>query len=141
MRCKQCEGRASFGSLQLGGDKTVLEQIHVKTPSYRSEWTLTSGFSGRGDPLFLRLRFTLDDNDGDFDCLASVTFEAQPPGSDVFAVLGSDAVVPFFFTRASRDPGWGDLDRCVCGFPQRYRNEFVQMVAQLGEIRCLALFG
>jgi hypothetical protein len=161
MPCKQCEGRARFGSIQLGGDKTVLQQIHVKTPYYPTEWTLTT-YLGYELPSFLRLRFGFDylesyrnpdtsaymkfevrlSDYSMYGVLRSTSLEVRTPDLGPFEVLGSDdRVTPYWFTREGREFDLGVGRRCICNFPERYRDEFVDMVAYVGELRRLVLFG
>ena len=110
---------------------------------------MTTGLRGRSRPTStitraptaLRLRFSLDDNNGDVDCVFFMRFEVRPPGATAFEALASAEVIPYWFTREGHEPGWGVGDRCVCKFPTTYRDEFIEMVTQLGELRCLAQFG
>ena len=141
MECEKCHSEIAFGLVTIDCSNTVLDQIAHATNNHASEWTFTTGFSDLKETTFLRLCFTLDENDGDVDCLFFMRFEVKPPGADAFEVLGSAEVIPFYFSREGRGPGWYHLDRCFCDFPAKYRNEFFHMVTQLGEVRCLALFG
>ena len=162
MQCEQCRSNLRFGSLQLSDDNTVLEKIHVKAPAYPSEWTLTTHL-GDEPPSFLRLRFGCDylKSYRNPDARAHMTFEVRLCDSELsevlrstsleivtpdlgsFVVFGLDnQVTPYWFTREGRECDLvGVGRRCICNFPRRYRDEFVDMVAHVGELRRLVLFG
>jgi hypothetical protein len=148
MDCETCFGSLDYGSVKIGPFNTVLEQFEPRTEDIRPTWTLTTYHSAtiaadrRDDkPHALQLTFRLDDNTGDMECKFFTRFEVQLTEAADFKALGSSVVVPYFFTREGREPGWVSVHRCFCDFPAEYRNEFYHMVEQLGEIRNLALFG
>ena len=158
MQCEQCRADLRYGSLQLSDANTVLEQIGVKTDCSVSEWTLTTHL-GDEPPSFLRLRFatigvksfrnpgacmnmTFEFRESDprlFGILRSTSIDTLSLGS--FEVVGSDTVVPYWFTREARSSDPMVARRCICNIPLPYRDKFVDMVAHVGELRRLVLFG
>ena len=141
MKCKPWHRKSEPGAFKLSFYNSQLDQTAAATDGHATDWALTTYLDDHKEPTALRLRFSLDDNAGDIDCAFFMSFEVKPPGATAFEVLGSAEIVPFSFTREYREPGLGYVDRCFCNFPAKYRNEFFHMVAQLGELRCLAHFG
>ena len=87
MECEQYHSELDRGSFRLGHYNTFLDQTAPATDGQASEWSLTTYLHDHKEPTAIRLCFSLDDNNGDVDCVVFTTFKVKPPGATATATL------------------------------------------------------